>query len=736
MSRLLGTLTILSALAACASTPARPRRAPRRPRPSPRRPRRPRRPCPRHAPPVAAAGPAVSGYDQPPQNVLDVLHAPSPPQPLREPDARHGSCSCRGCSIRRSRRSPSRSCKLAGVRVEPRTRRKHDTPGGYGVAPCARTFALVDVATGARDAGRRCRRAAAPTASSWAADGKRFAFRNTSADAVELWVGDAATGAIAAARRRAAEPDARQLAAVDARPEDAAREARARRTPGRRRAASVVAERPEHPGDRRRDGREQHLRDARHARRASTTRISSTTTGPASSPSSTRDRERSRRVGKPGDPHRGRRRARRRAHPRRPRSSKPYSYVTTYDRFAHDVEVWDRTGTLDRHARAAAGRGPRPDRTACRPARATSSGARPSRRRSSGPRRSTAATGTSKVPARDKVMMQSAPFTDAADRDRAHRAALRRLRLERAAASVAPAPRVRREPPLAAHVRRRRRRPEAEAAPRSGTCRATSATRIPGQPVYRVLPNGQWVVRAGRRRDLPARRRARRPTAIARSSIASISKTRKSERLFRSDKTALEYFLAFADGDRPRVPHLAPVADRSAERDAAHARRAACQRAGRARPRSRRRRARSRTSPIRRPRCARSRSGSSSTSARTARELSFTLLHAARTTRRARASRRSSTPIRSTTPSAATAGQVTGSEQMLHAARATTACCCSPATRSSTTPRSRSSAIRRRPTTPTSSSSSTTRRRRSTRRSSSASSIAIASASPATATAR
>ena len=37
--------------------------------------------------------------------------------------------------------------KLAGVRVEPRTRRKHDTPGGYGVAPCAQTLSVVDVAT-------------------------------------------------------------------------------------------------------------------------------------------------------------------------------------------------------------------------------------------------------------------------------------------------------------------------------------------------------------------------------------------------------------------------------------------------------------------------------------------------------------------------------------------------------------------------------------------------------------
>jgi hypothetical protein len=34
---------------------------------------------------VAPAESAESGYDKPPQNVLDVLHAPSPPHPYVSP---------------------------------------------------------------------------------------------------------------------------------------------------------------------------------------------------------------------------------------------------------------------------------------------------------------------------------------------------------------------------------------------------------------------------------------------------------------------------------------------------------------------------------------------------------------------------------------------------------------------------------------------------------------------------
>jgi len=36
--------------------------------------------------------------------------------------------------------------RLAGARVEPRNHSKHDTPGGYGITPCARGFDLVPIA--------------------------------------------------------------------------------------------------------------------------------------------------------------------------------------------------------------------------------------------------------------------------------------------------------------------------------------------------------------------------------------------------------------------------------------------------------------------------------------------------------------------------------------------------------------------------------------------------------------
>ena len=83
--------------------------------------------------------------------------------------------------------------RLAGARVEPKNHSKHDTPGGYGITPCARNFELVHVADGtqihvALPAG------ACPGEPMWAADGKRFAFVNIAAESVELWIADAKTG--------------------------------------------------------------------------------------------------------------------------------------------------------------------------------------------------------------------------------------------------------------------------------------------------------------------------------------------------------------------------------------------------------------------------------------------------------------------------------------------------------------------------------------------------------------
>ena len=137
--------------------------------------------------------PVVSGYDKPPQNVLDVIHAPSPASPMVAP-TRDRMLLVSWVKYPSIAQVAEPFLKLAGVRVEPRTRRKHDTPGGYGVAPCARSFTLVAVAT-RKETAVTLPAGGCADGIAWAADGKRFAFRNTASEAVELWVGDAATGA-------------------------------------------------------------------------------------------------------------------------------------------------------------------------------------------------------------------------------------------------------------------------------------------------------------------------------------------------------------------------------------------------------------------------------------------------------------------------------------------------------------------------------------------------------------
>ncbi len=85
--------------------------------------------------------------------------------------------------------------RLAGVRVEPRTRRKHDTPGGYGVSPCVRDFALADVASGTQTK-VTLPRTGCVDSPQWSPSGKQFVFQRSNGDAVELWLGDAAHGAV------------------------------------------------------------------------------------------------------------------------------------------------------------------------------------------------------------------------------------------------------------------------------------------------------------------------------------------------------------------------------------------------------------------------------------------------------------------------------------------------------------------------------------------------------------
>lgn len=85
--------------------------------------------------------------------------------------------------------------RLAGIRLEPRNHSLHSTPGGYGIAPCANAYTLVRLADG-KETRVELPQAACVDRPLWSADGKRFVFRNTTRDAVELWVGETATGKV------------------------------------------------------------------------------------------------------------------------------------------------------------------------------------------------------------------------------------------------------------------------------------------------------------------------------------------------------------------------------------------------------------------------------------------------------------------------------------------------------------------------------------------------------------
>ncbi len=137
---------------------------------------------------------ATSGYNQPPKSILDVMRSPSPPIPRVSPTD-DAILLVYWQDYPSIARVANPFLRLAGVRVEPKNHSKHDTAGGYGITRCATNFDLVHIADDATihvalPAG------ACPGDPLWAADGKRFAFVNIAAESVELWIGDAKTGAV------------------------------------------------------------------------------------------------------------------------------------------------------------------------------------------------------------------------------------------------------------------------------------------------------------------------------------------------------------------------------------------------------------------------------------------------------------------------------------------------------------------------------------------------------------
>ncbi|WP_349656734.1 prolyl oligopeptidase family serine peptidase [Xanthomonas sp. 10-10] len=145
--------------------------------------------------PVAVlAGTPDGGYRQPPEPLLSVLRAPLNPSPRLDPTGKTLLL------VQRTQYPPIARVaepylKLAGVRVEPRTHSRHDMSNGYGIRSCLQGFSLVDVASG-RQTAVSLPAGACPASPVWSPDGRRFAFNNTAADRVELWVGEVATGTV------------------------------------------------------------------------------------------------------------------------------------------------------------------------------------------------------------------------------------------------------------------------------------------------------------------------------------------------------------------------------------------------------------------------------------------------------------------------------------------------------------------------------------------------------------
>jgi dipeptidyl aminopeptidase/acylaminoacyl peptidase len=130
---------------------------------------------------------AQEGYKKPPKEVLDILNAPVTPgvsvSPTRD-----------NLMLSTSLRNPPLAdlaqpmLRIAGRRINPASNSPHRLQ--YSVALMLKRVAdgsevKIDVPTGAKISGLE-----------WSADGKHFAFLNTTANRVELWVGDTATGKI------------------------------------------------------------------------------------------------------------------------------------------------------------------------------------------------------------------------------------------------------------------------------------------------------------------------------------------------------------------------------------------------------------------------------------------------------------------------------------------------------------------------------------------------------------
>jgi dipeptidyl aminopeptidase/acylaminoacyl peptidase len=492
---------------------------------------------------TSAPADGASGYNKPPQSILDVMHAPSPPIPVVNPT--HDTILLVSWDdYPPISRVATPFLRLAGARVEPRNHSKHDTPGGYGITPCARTFDLVRVADGSQvhvalPAG------ACPGGPRWAADGKRFAFVNLASEAVELWIGDTKTGEVHRVPGVRLNPmfndemhwmpDQKTLLVklvpkeIGAPPPEPITPfgPSIQETDGQKGQSSSYEVR-----DTLRNKHDEDLFDYYAASQLALVNTANSVVTP---------------VGKPAnyeslDP------APDGLHVLVTAIRKPYSYVTTYDRFPKEVEVWDVSDRSHVAAHTIASL-PLTDRV---PIRGVPVGPREFAWRSTEPATLTWAEALDggdwnvKVPARDKVMLLQAPFTaPAVEIARTEQRFVGLWWGEQRNTAIL------NEFDANRHWRRNFivNVDDPQQKPRVLWELSTDERyKNPGNPVFRQLPNGAWVFRqegdsiylsgTGSSSD------GDRPF-LDRLNLATL----KSERLFRCDKDSYERFLGFIGPD-------------------------------------------------------------------------------------------------------------------------------------------------------------------------------------------
>jgi dipeptidyl aminopeptidase/acylaminoacyl peptidase len=491
----------------------------------------------------AAPNEGASGYNLPPKEILDVMLAPSPPMPVVSP-TQDAILLVSWQDYPSISRVATPFLRLAGVRVEPKNHSKHDTPGGYGITPCATSFDLVHIADRAQihvalPAG------ACPGRPVWSADGKRFAFVNIASESVELWVGDASTGEVhqvPGARLNPMFDDAMQWMPDQKTllvklvpegmgpppPEPIAPAGPSIQETGGEKGQSSTYENRDTLGSK-------HDEDVFDYFAPSQLALVNTATA-AITP-----------VGKPAN-YESVAPAPDSEHILVTAIHKPYSYVTTYDRFPKEVEVWDvsETSQVGVHTIASL---PLADRV---PIHGVPVGPRDFSWRATEPATLVWAEALDggdwnvKVPDRDKIMLQKAPFNSPAVEitrtgqrydgfDWSEQSSIAFLD----------------EYDANRHWRRSFEMDvdHPEQKPRLLWDLSTDEQyKNPGFPVYRQLANGQWVVRL-KADSIYLSGPGASPDGDRPFLDQLNVTTLKSERLFRSDKTCYERFLAFAGPD-------------------------------------------------------------------------------------------------------------------------------------------------------------------------------------------